>query len=499
MKEQKRINMAKIENKVKIRQPLVENPKWNFEYPKEQKAIPRGTFMSFEEANEKHKIEGGQLEHFVEHTYVLEGDVYIQNEEQAEEIIKIAMREDENTLIIITGNLFFKGWLEAPFAPLMVCGDAYCDVVVTGDENDTTIKGNIYAKYAFWLCGGDSCFECMGKVFTPYFFTGGDDVNISIKLAKGYIGIDDDKDVFDSEMGYKTHYKAKHHKTSFAYEVLDQSFELSIHQFIDFVASGNNPILEFKRTKKEIATDKKRKLDGSFAEIIKNADKELELKGLKLKEIPESVFEKTDLEILNLASNRIKKLPPEIANLKKLKKLNLRGNNAINLDAVCELENLEILNINNCALAWKSEEIFYLPKEFGRLKNLKTLFVEGGVTFFANPERIADLENLENLQVDYRLLLSISEDYIPQIKDMKSLKRLIVFEDFYDKKDIEIIKNTYPNCEILFWEERQCYFPNPPRTFNFKDLKSLKDLELKAKTNDDYKKVLECVNIFYDK
>ncbi len=46
-------NMAKTENKVKIRQPLTENPQWNFEYPQEPKTIPKGIFMTFEEANEK--------------------------------------------------------------------------------------------------------------------------------------------------------------------------------------------------------------------------------------------------------------------------------------------------------------------------------------------------------------------------------------------------------------------------------------------------------------
>ncbi len=416
------------------------------------------------------------------------------NEKQAQEIIEIAMSEDKNTLIIITGNLFFKGWLEAPFAPLMVCGDVYCDVVYAGDENETTIKGNIYAKYAFGLFGSDTCFECMSEVYTPYFFTNGDDVNKIITLSKGYIGFADSKDYYTSEMGYEIHYKSKDYKTSFAYAVLDQNFELSIRQFVDFVANGNNPILEFERTKKQITIDKKRKLDDSFAEIINKADKKLELKDLKLKEIPKSVFTKTDLEILNLEGNRIKKLPPEIANLKKLKYLNLRGNNAINIDAICELENLEILNINACALSWVSEKMFRLPCDFGRLKNIKTLFADVGYRFFSNPQLIADLENVENLAIPHYRILKNSEGYIPQIKEMKHLKRLMV-SDKVGNKNIEILKNTFPNCEILFWREDLYYLPESQKTIGYKGL-YLKDIERKAETNKNFERLMQCVDIF---
>lgn len=91
----------------------------------------------------------------------------------------------------------------------------------------------------------------------------------------------------------------------------------------------------------------------------------LKLSG-RLKKVPPEVFtEFPNLQLLDLSRNRIRELPPEIGNLKQLKKLILERNRIEYLPAeIGELEDLRELVINR-------NELITLPTEIGNLKKLR--------------------------------------------------------------------------------------------------------------------------------
>lgn len=85
----------------------------------------------------------------------------------------------------------------------------------------------------------------------------------------------------------------------------------------------------------------------------------------RLKEIPEEVFQFTNLQWLDLSKNRLKKISPKIGLLKKLKKLILERNKIESLPSeIGQLEDLRELIINR-------NELETLPDEIGNLKKLR--------------------------------------------------------------------------------------------------------------------------------
>jgi Leucine-rich repeat (LRR) protein len=103
-----------------------------------------------------------------------------------------------------------------------------------------------------------------------------------------------------------------------------------------------------------------------------NTQKELDLSNQNLIQVPNYVFEKTNLEILNLSNNKLTgAIPGEIRFLTKLKTLDLSNNLLTGVPAeVGQLDNLEILNLSD-------NQLTGLPNELGNLKNLKTLDLSG--------------------------------------------------------------------------------------------------------------------------
>jgi Leucine-rich repeat (LRR) protein len=120
----------------------------------------------------------------------------------------------------------------------------------------------------------------------------------------------------------------------------------------------------------------------------------LELKGKKLKEIPEGVFKLPYLKVLDLSRNKIKEIPVAILQLDSLEELDLSNNKlsslphdigsmihlkklALNRNTIEELpvsigsmQSLEVLEL------WDNE-IGTLPDEMKQLLNLKTLELRG--------------------------------------------------------------------------------------------------------------------------
>ena len=98
----------------------------------------------------------------------------------------------------------------------------------------------------------------------------------------------------------------------------------------------------------------------------------LDLSNRKLDKLDMSIFNRTELEALNVSSNSLPgALPSQIGNLKNLKILNASNNNFTGIPAeVGQLSQLEILDFSNNNLTG-------LPNELGNLKNLKTFNISG--------------------------------------------------------------------------------------------------------------------------
>ena len=138
--------------------------------------------------------------------------------------------------------------------------------------------------------------------------------------------------------------------------------------------------------------------------------------GHKIKKIPESIGKLRSLQVLNLAGNQIEILPDSIGNLISLKELKLYSNKIKNLpDTLGNLINLEDLSLNK-------NPLISLPESLGNLKNLKDL----SLTFdpIDNlPASIVELPSLKDLVI---ARTNINKDN-KIIKELKKKKDLNIF------------------------------------------------------------------------
>ncbi len=130
----------------------------------------------------------------------------------------------------------------------------------------------------------------------------------------------------------------------------------------------------------------------------------LELRNCGLTEIPKEVFDCEDLVNLDLGNddfcddslkNKIKVIPNDIANLKKLSKLDLSNNQLTELnEKVADLKNLEILNL-------KGNELIDFSPRIANLQKLKQLKLEGNPFEMIPPEIVArGIESLRNFFIE---------------------------------------------------------------------------------------------------
>lgn len=98
----------------------------------------------------------------------------------------------------------------------------------------------------------------------------------------------------------------------------------------------------------------------------------LDLSNRGLTKVPEYVFERTDLESLDLSDNSLEgALQAEIRHLGKLRSLDLSNNRFTGVPAeIGQLSKLEILDLSQNSLTG-------LPYELGNLSNLKVLRLSG--------------------------------------------------------------------------------------------------------------------------
>lgn len=102
------------------------------------------------------------------------------------------------------------------------------------------------------------------------------------------------------------------------------------------------------------------------------ASKTLDLSGQGLKQVPATVFTKTDIQELDVSDNQLTgALPAEVRHLQKLKVLNLSNNQFTGVPAeIGQLQNLEVLDLSN-------NQLTGLPYELGNLTKLRVLDLRG--------------------------------------------------------------------------------------------------------------------------
>ena len=139
----------------------------------------------------------------------------------------------------------------------------------------------------------------------------------------------------------------------------------------------------------------------------------LDLSGQNLTSVPKSVFEKVNLENLNLSHNALSgALQAEVRNLQNLKDLDLSSNNFTGVPAeIGQLKNLEVLNLSNNKLTG-------LPYELGNLSHLRILISRETITLKQILQRLkkvspklpqSSLTNFMTSQIDVATFKKILE------------------------------------------------------------------------------------------
>lgn len=132
----------------------------------------------------------------------------------------------------------------------------------------------------------------------------------------------------------------------------------------------NNEILETSKTENSVQTSPVKNEQTPIVEVAsKNI---LNLSSQNLSKIPNDVFNKANLQELNVSNNQLTgAIQAEIRHLQNLVVLNASNNQMTGVPAeIGQLENLEVLDLSN-------NQLTGLPYELGNLKNLKILNISG--------------------------------------------------------------------------------------------------------------------------
>lgn len=118
----------------------------------------------------------------------------------------------------------------------------------------------------------------------------------------------------------------------------------------------------------------KESVDVGYQAPVTSSSKVLDLSGQGLTKAPNYIFDKTNLQELNLSNNKLEgALQAEVRHLQNLKVLNLSNNTFTGLPAeIGQLKNLEVLDLSN-------NQLTGLPYELGNLSSLKVLNLKGNV------------------------------------------------------------------------------------------------------------------------
>ena len=166
------------------------------------------------------------------------------------------------------------------------------------------------------------------------------------------------------------------------------------------------------------------------------------------------VLGRTPLEDLNLGSNQLTSLPPEIGDLSSLMTLWLDDNHFDDFPVVlCSIRSLEELRLSG-------NQLQFIPQSISSLGNLKTLALDNNkIEDF--PMGVLDLPLLENLWLRQNLLQELPD----RLSDLKVLKTLSVSSNQLTLLPSTIynmhsLKNIYANAnKITTVDKELCEMP----------------------------------------
>jgi len=177
---------------------------------------------------------------------------------------------------------------------------------------------------------------------------------------------------------------------------------------------------------------------------------ELNLNGNKLKTIPKEIGNWKKLEVLNLNDNVLTSIPKEIGDLKNLKDLYLGRNKLKTLPKeIGNLKNLEILHLGN-------NDFKALPKELGNLKKLEVITAPENPNLTSIPEELVKLKKLRilDLRRNPRLREIPGKQYDARVGGLKIYKnynaRFINIKQNLSVKRINVPLNTNRNDAISY-------------------------------------------------
>ena len=140
----------------------------------------------------------------------------------------------------------------------------------------------------------------------------------------------------------------------------------------------------------------------------------LDLSGLSLTSLPESISRLTKLQTLNLADNNLASLPESIGRLAELQELNLARNGLTSLpESINQLAGLQAMDL------W-ANKLATLPESIGQLARLQALGLRGNKLAIL-PESIGRLAGLQALDLRNNNLASLPES-IGRLTKLQALK-----------------------------------------------------------------------------
>ena len=178
-----------------------------------------------------------------------------------------------------------------------------------------------------------------------------------------------------------------------------------------------------------------------------------------LSRVPKSIGKLKDLKFLNLGVNYFKSLPSSIESLKNIESLFLDYIRIKDWGFLKHFSKLKQLSLVSCGLVkipeviWSLTSLEYLdlrfnkknaelPKDIGKLKSLKILYLDGN-SLKELPKEIGHLRNLEELW--------LSENFITElpatIRSLKSLKKINLGDNGI--KEVPATIKSLKNLEII--------------------------------------------------
>ncbi len=158
-----------------------------------------------------------------------------------------------------------------------------------------------------------------------------------------------------------------------------------------------------KSTAQQIArTEGPQEAERRIAEAANPKEVSLDLSGLELSWLPESLYRLTHLKHLEIFGNRLRHLPAELGQLTKLQYLDVSGNQLTTLpESVGQLKQLR-------EFEGSSNKLEALPESLGQLTRLRTLDLSGN-WLGGLPESVSRLKRLEYFDVSDNRLSKLPE------------------------------------------------------------------------------------------